>query len=125
LDHRRHLRVPRRPPPRASPPLFPLETAANESPAHDRSRQRQLRHPRSPPTAPLLDERCLLHSSPRHTSRPGMGPAALRQLPHARSLVCFFFFSFFQNAITCNLENMEYGGLWIKLYKYGLWIEDK
>jgi hypothetical protein len=25
LDHRRHLRVPRRPPPRASPPLFPLE----------------------------------------------------------------------------------------------------
>jgi hypothetical protein len=54
----------------------------------------------------------------------GAGGAATTT-PCAMARFVFLVSFLFQNAITRNLENMDRGGLWIKLYKYGLWIEDK
>jgi hypothetical protein len=107
-------------------PLVASPTPANESPAHE---------PRTTPTAPLppfiVDDSSSrrassppLVSSARIKAGDGAGGAATTT-PCTMARFVFFGFFRFQNAITCNLENMDHGGLWIKLYKYGLWIEDK
>jgi hypothetical protein len=79
------------PPPRGPLPQPP---AGNRRRLLRRRRlRRQLRHPRSPPTPHLL--------TARHAWRPGMGPAAQQWQPRLG-----WFFSFFQNAITC-VKNVD------------------